>query len=200
MVIFSVWRSQAARLSSSHLSMRWVTPVSYSPILMTGNLTGLRSLESVICFFFLSSLLLLAHLGVSVKHPKAYLCCLVFRSPFLSPSQSSQVIRTRQAGNYSTSFIVCISDSAPEYSGDMSVLTITVLGYFEVLITQSCPTLCDPMDCSSPGSFVCGILQARILEWVAISFSRGSSEPRDQTQVCCIVGEFFTLWAIWGIL
>ena len=49
------------------------------------------------------------------------------------------------------------------------------------LVTQSCPTLCDPMDCNRPGSSVHGILQARILEWVAISFSRGSSQPRDQT-------------------
>ena len=48
---------------------------------------------------------------------------------------------------------------------------------------QSCPSLCDPMDCSLPGSSVCGILQARILEWVTISFSRGTSQPRDQTHV-----------------
>ena len=46
-------------------------------------------------------------------------------------------------------------------------------------VTQLCPTLCDPVDCSPPGSSVHGILQARILEWVAISFSRGSSQPRD---------------------
>ena len=46
---------------------------------------------------------------------------------------------------------------------------------------QSCPTLCDRVDCSPPGSSVRGILQARILEWVAVSFSRGSSRPRDQT-------------------
>ena len=52
--------------------------------------------------------------------------------------------------------------------------------------------LCNPMDCSPPGSFVHGISQARILEWVAISFSRGSSRPRDQTQVSCLTGEFFT--------
>ena len=51
------------------------------------------------------------------------------------------------------------------------------------------------MDCSPPGSSVHGILQARILEWVAISFSRGSSQPRDQTWVSCIVGRFFTDWA-----
>ena len=48
-------------------------------------------------------------------------------------------------------------------------------------VTQSCPTLCDPMDCSLPGSAVHGIFQVRILEWVAISFSRVSSQPRDRT-------------------
>ena len=46
-------------------------------------------------------------------------------------------------------------------------------------VAQSCPTLCDPMDCSLPGSSLDGILQASVLEWVAISFSRGSSRPRD---------------------
>ena len=60
------------------------------------------------------------------------------------------------------------------------------------LAAQSCPTLSDPMNCSSPGSSVHGILQARILEWVAIPFSRGSSQPRDQTRVSCIAGRFFT--------
>ena len=53
---------------------------------------------------------------------------------------------------------------------------------------------CDSMDSSLPGSTVCGILQARILEWVAISFSRGSSWPRDQTQVSCIAGRLFIDW------
>ena len=48
---------------------------------------------------------------------------------------------------------------------------------------QFCPTLCDPVDCSLPGPSVHGILQARILEWVAVPFSRGSSQPRDQTPV-----------------
>ena len=54
------------------------------------------------------------------------------------------------------------------------------------LVTQSCPTLCYPMDSSPPGSAVHGILQARVLEWVAISFSRGSSRFRDQTRIFCI--------------
>ena len=57
---------------------------------------------------------------------------------------------------------------------------------------QSCPTLCDPMDCTLPGSSVLGILQARILEWVAMSFSRGPSRPRNRTCVSCIAGRFFT--------
>ena len=62
-------------------------------------------------------------------------------------------------------------------------------------VAQSCQTLCDPVDCSPPGSSVHGILQARILEWIAISFSRGSSRPRDWTQVSCIAGRRFNLWA-----
>ena len=60
---------------------------------------------------------------------------------------------------------------------------------------QSCPTLWDPIDCSLPGSSVHGILQARVLEWVAISFSRGSSRPRDRSRVSWIVGRRFTIWA-----
>ena len=56
-------------------------------------------------------------------------------------------------------------------------------------VAQLCPTLCDHMGCSPPGSSVHGIFQARVLEWVAISFSRGSSQPRDWTQVSCIVSE-----------
>ena len=55
-----------------------------------------------------------------------------------------------------------------------------------VLSLQSCPTLCDPMDSSPPGSFVHGIFQARILEWVAMTSSRGSSQPRDRTLFCLL--------------
>ena len=56
-------------------------------------------------------------------------------------------------------------------------------------VAQLCLTLCDPMDCT-----VLGILQARILEWVAVAFSRGSSQPRDWTQVSRTSGRFFTNW------
>jgi len=65
----------------------------------------------------------------------------------------------------------------------------------KVLVTELCPTLCNPMDCRPPGSSVYGILQARTLEWVVISFSRGSSWSRDRTQVSCVAGRFFTVWA-----
>ena len=63
-------------------------------------------------------------------------------------------------------------------------------------IAQSCLTLCDPMACNLLGSSVHGILQARVLESVVISFSRGSSQPRDWTQVYYIAGRHFTIWAI----
>ena len=55
---------------------------------------------------------------------------------------------------------------------------------------ELCPTLCDPRDCSPPGSSVCGILQARILEWAAASFSRGSSRPGDRTLISCLSHTF----------
>ena len=64
-----------------------------------------------------------------------------------------------------------------------------------MLVAQSCLTLCDPISHRPPGSSVHGILQARMLKWVAIPFSRGSSRPRDQTQFSLIAGKYFTTWA-----
>ena len=63
------------------------------------------------------------------------------------------------------------------------------------LATQSCPTVCDRKDCSPQAPVSMGILQARILEWVAMPSSRGSPEPRDRTQGSCIADRFFTVWA-----
>ena len=60
------------------------------------------------------------------------------------------------------------------------------------LVAKLCPTLCNSMDCSPPGSSVHGISQARILEWVASSFSRGSSQPRNRTHVSSSAGRLFT--------
>ena len=65
----------------------------------------------------------------------------------------------------------------------------------KVLVAQSCPTLCDPVDCSPPDSSVHRIFQAKILEWRAISFSKRSSRPRDRTWVSGTAGRFFTIWA-----
>ena len=67
-------------------------------------------------------------------------------------------------------------------------------------VTQSCPTLWDPMDCSLPGFSIHGIFQARVLEWVAISFSRVSSWPRDWTWVSRIVGKCITVWATMEVI
>ena len=68
-----------------------------------------------------------------------------------------------------------------------------------VLLIQLCLTVCEPMDCSPPGSSVHVILQARILEWTAIPLTKGSSQPTDGTQVSCISGRFFTVcFTIWA--
>ena len=69
----------------------------------------------------------------------------------------------------------------------LELIILSKVKKVKVKFAQSCLTLCNPMNCT-----VHGILQARILEWVAFSFSRGSSQPRDQTQVSCITGRFFT--------
>ena len=75
------------------------------------------------------------------------------------------------------------------------LLKLPLTWYLLCLVTQSCPTLCDPMDCSPPGPSVHGILQARVLEWVAMPSSRGSFQLRDQTQVSQNAGGFFIVWA-----
>ena len=62
-------------------------------------------------------------------------------------------------------------------------------------VAQSCLTLCGRMDCSLRGSSVHGIFQAIVLEWIAISFSKGSSQPRDRTRVSGIVDRYFTVWS-----
>ena len=95
----------------------------------------------------------------------------------------------------------------------MSIHTLSDHGYFQMskfqklnleklmyimykgLVPQSCSVFCNPMYCSLPGSSVHGILQARILEWVAMPSSRGSSQLRDHTWVSHIAGIFLTIWA-----
>ena len=80
-------------------------------------------------------------------------------------------------------------------AGEPSIVNLKS-GEFEIesvsVVAQSCPTLCDPTDCSLPGFFVYGIFQAIVLEWIAISLSRGSSQLRARTWVSCIVDRCFT--------
>ena len=80
-------------------------------------------------------------------------------------------------------------------SNDHAVKWLRYCLEVKVLDAQLCLTLCDPMDCSPPGSSIHGILQARILEWVAISSSRRSSQSRDRAWVFRITGRFFSIWA-----
>ena len=67
------------------------------------------------------------------------------------------------------------------------------------LVTKLCPILCDPFDHSPPGSSLLGIFQARVLEWGAISSSRGSSQPKDQTRVFCVDRWIFYSWVTWEV-
>ena len=89
----------------------------------------------------------------------------------------------------------------PEARGTLTFIQwklIKISGYVSAQSLQLCPTLCNPVDCSLPGSSVHGILLARTVEWVAMPSSRGSSSSWDQTHVCCvswIAGRFFTHWA-----
>ena len=83
----------------------------------------------------------------------------------------------------------------PAHSWQGQTIVCVCLSYIPGRLTQLCLTLPNPMDCNSPGSSVHGISQARLLEWVSIPFSRGSSGPRDQTWVSRIGGRFFTAWA-----
>ena len=80
-----------------------------------------------------------------------------------------------------------------QYISDGTHLEFEAVKSLSMKVAQSCLTLCDPMDYSPLGCSVPGILQARILEWVAIPFSRRSSQSRDKTQVSCIAGRFFTI-------
>ena len=94
---------------------------------------------------------------------------------------------------YNNDSIVCVCVRAHIYSFLFLYHFLTS----DIICAQSlsCVLLCDHMDCSPPGSSVHGILQARILEWVAMPSSRGSSQPGDRTQFSCIAGGFFTVWA-----
>ena len=82
------------------------------------------------------------------------------------------------------------------YTKSLITFSKTVKWKICCLVAKSCLTLCNPMDCSPPGSSVHQIFQTRILAWVAVSFSRGSSWPRDQIHISCICKQILYHWAI----
>ena len=90
-----------------------------------------------------------------------------------------------------TSAGASIPGSVPSPSG--APYSVSLFRRCESEVAQSCPTLCDPMDCSLSDPSVHGIFQARVLEWIATSFSRGSSRPRNQTRVPRTAGRRFNL-------
>ena len=83
--------------------------------------------------------------------------------------------------------------SVPQCTQGCVCVCVRVCVHVCVLVTLSCTTVCDPVDYNPPGSSVHGVLQARILEWIAISFSRGSSQPRDQTWMSCMQADSLCL-------
>ena len=130
--------------------------------------------------FFLSSDVLGMPVGISN--------CLLY------PIVKKDLIPNKNKYKLSTYYV-----SKPE----LSTVRETVRYLFKLcacLVTQSCPALCNPLDCSPAGSSIQGISQAKIQEWVAISYSRGSSRTRDQTHVSYIADELFTIQSHQGAL
>ena len=113
-----------------------------------------------------------------------------------TPEMSKQNVRRLAGINFSKAFYLNRKLSCIMFPCQLGGLKFnTRLFEWVSEVFQSCPTLCNPVDCSPRGSSIHGILQARILEWVAISFSRESSRPREWTQVSRIAGRCFNLWA-----
>ena len=95
-----------------------------------------------------------------------------------------------------SSLVVYTVDLPPRFVGPLTAAILLALDWgVKVKVVQLCPALWDPKDHSLSSSSVHGILQARILEWIAIPFSRESSRPGDWTQVAWTAGRFFTIWA-----
>ena len=93
-----------------------------------------------------------------------------------------------------------VAKSGHDWSDLAHMHTFLSLVKVKVVVAQSCPSLCDPNSYTPPGSSAHGILQARILEWVAIPFSTGFSWPRARTWVSYVAGRFFTVWATREVL
>ena len=128
---------------------------------------------------------------------QAFFGALLRRLQGMKKEQANKSSRGRNPGNNSRLDLPLVLLSVT--AGRSLQVTFALSDCWKVkvkgLVAQSCPTLCDPMDCNLPGSCVHGLLQIRILEWVAIPFFRGSSRPGDWTQVSRIAARRFTVWA-----
>ena len=107
----------------------------------------------------------------------------------------SLLLKKRGCGGYKPLCSIIAGIKTQLYTTRVSTVPGTEYSkHFESEVAYSCPTLCKPIGCSLPSSSIHGIFQARVLEWVAISFSRGSSQSRDQTQVSRITGRRFSCY------
>ena len=129
-------------------------------------------LSIVLLYFFA----LIAKEGFPISPCYSLELCIQMGISFLSSKLPTSVRSSKKQESSRKNIYFCFIDYAKAFDC--------------VKVAQSCPTLCDSMDYT-----VHGILQARILEWVAFPFSRGSSQPRNRTQVFHIAGRFFTRWA-----
>ena len=124
--------------------------------------------------------------------PSRHFCCKPnCRSSNTFPTMSLFTVWSGGSADYSTE--VNVAHRGP--TGQVQRPDVSSLSLFESESRSVVSNSCDFTDCSPPGSSVSGILQTRILEWVAMPSSRGSSQPRDWTQVSHIAGGFFTMWA-----
>ena len=160
--------------------------VEYSYWIQNSGLT-IFFLSFIILIIWLHPSMLCVFHGVSnINQIFAHICNMLF----FSCCFHDLLFRLTSAFPFSSLFFLVFIEH-PEW---VSLCLSSNLWHFQHCMLR-CPTLCDPKDCSPPGSSVHRILQAWILEWVAMSSPRGSSQPRDQTQVSHIAGRFFTVWA-----
>ena len=129
------------------------------------------------------------------RESKPYIEVSIFLSIPSSWKENTDILDTH---SFCYVYLPCSRDCAVikyQLLGHYSMSTGTLECTVKVLVAQSCLIFCNPVDCSLPVSTVHGILQARILEWIAIPFSRRSSRHREWTWVSHIAGRFFTVWA-----
>ena len=132
-----------------------------------------KSEETAICVLFCHSIIVrILYLSIKKLEHKNYLYCFFLAIVRFCIIKFNKIVCLRQ---------IVFGDQREQKK--------------ESEVAQLYLTLCDPVDCSLPGSSIHGIFQARVLEWVAISFSRGSSRPRDQARISRIVDRRFTVWA-----